>query len=47
MKQFYIIMSTLGALVAMDNIYTGEFPPSCRGGVEEQLTVLSREREKG
>jgi hypothetical protein len=26
MKQFYIIMSTIGAFMAMDFIYTGEFP---------------------
>jgi hypothetical protein len=35
MKQFYIIMSTIGAFVAMDFIYTGEFPPSCFGGIKD------------
>ena len=34
MKQFYIIMSTMGTFKAMDFVYTGEFSHSCAGGIE-------------
>ncbi len=37
MKQFYIIMSTIGTFSAMDFIYSGEFSPSQGGGVREHL----------
>lgn len=34
MKQFYIIMSTMGTFKAMDFVYTGELSHSCAGGIE-------------
>jgi hypothetical protein len=43
MKQFYIIMSTIVAFVAMDFVYSGEFPPSCFGETKDNW----QERNEG